>query len=237
MKPVVFGFIFARGGSKGVPRKNIRDVAGKPLIAWSIEAAQKSQYVDKIIVSTDDPEIARVAEKYGASVPFMRPPELASDTAPEWLAWRHALTQVGCSAQGAAPLDVFLSIPATAPLRSPEDLDVCVSALIAHPDTDAVITVCAAARHPSFNMVSLNAQGQAGLVLPLDGITRRQDTPAVYDITTVAYALRPAFIFQAERLFDGVVRTVEVPQERALDIDTEWDMKIADFFLCQRVNP
>ena len=84
-------FIFARGGSKGLPGKNIRLLGGKPLIAWSIEHARAVQRIDRIIVSTDSQEIANVAKEYGAEVPFIRPEQIAGDTSPEWLAWRHAL--------------------------------------------------------------------------------------------------------------------------------------------------
>lgn len=232
VNPVVYAFIFARGGSKGVLRKNIRPVAGKPLIAWSIEAARKSRLVNRIIVSTDDEEIAGIARLHGADVPFMRPDELAGDTAPEWLAWRHALNQCGCSATD-SPVNVFLSVPATAPLRRPEDLDRCIETLL-DTDADAVVTVRPAARHPSFNMLTLDTRGHARIAMPLHAITRRQDAPIVYDMTTVAYAVDPKFIFRSEGLFDGIVRTIEVPEERALDIDTEWDLKIADFVLKER---
>lgn len=233
--PAVPAFIFARGGSKGVLRKNIRPVAGKPLIAWSIEAARKSRFVTRVIVSTDDEEIAGIARAHGAEVPFMRPAELAGDAAPEWLAWRHALKHFGCSATD-GPLDVFLSVPATAPLRLPQDLDRCIETLLGT-DADAVVTVRPAARHPSFNMLTLDSCGHARIAMPLHAITRRQDAPTVYDMTTVAYAVDPTFIFRSEGLFDGIVRTIQIPEERALDIDSEWDLKIADLVLRERETP
>ena len=94
MKPFVYAFIFARGGSKGIPRKNIRKLAGKPLIAYSIEAGHKSKLIDRVAVSTDDHEIARIATQYGAEVPFIRPIKLSQDDSPEWLAWRHAIQEI-----------------------------------------------------------------------------------------------------------------------------------------------
>ncbi len=93
MKPYVVGAIFARGGSKGVPRKNVRLLAGKPLIAYAIETALASALIDRVIVSTEDSEIATVARQYGAEVPFMRPVDLATDEALEWHAWQHAGSQ------------------------------------------------------------------------------------------------------------------------------------------------
>src|SRR4051794_39616334 len=122
--PRTIAFVFARGGSKGVPRKNVRAVDGLPLIAYSIRTARASSLVERVIVSTDDEEIASVAREHGAEVPFMRPVHLASDDAPEWLAWRHAVETVGASS-----FNTFLSVPATSPLRAVEDLDRTIGAL------------------------------------------------------------------------------------------------------------
>lgn len=225
-KPRSIGFIFARGGSKGVPGKNIKPLAGKPLIAYSIETARACSGLEAIIVSTDDPEIAATARAYGAEVPFMRPPELATDTASEWLAWRHAIEWV--QAQRGA-FDVFVSLPATSPFRDVADVEACIDTLRDDPATDIVITVREADRSPYFNMVRLDDAGYARVVLePPTSVVRRQDVPSVYDVTTVAYATRPAYVLGASRLFEGKVRTVLVPAERALDIDTPHDFMIAE---------
>lgn len=219
-------FIFARGGSKGVPGKNVKLLDGKPLIAHSIQVAKDCPGLEKVIVSTDDAQIAAVAREHGAEVPFMRPPELATDTAPEWLAWRHA---VDWSLREFGKFDAFVSLPATSPFRNVADVEACIDVLRRDPRTDAVITVKDAERSPYFNMVSLDEYGYAGLVCkPAGSISRRQDAPAVYDITTVAYAVRPDFILRANRLFDGNIRTVTVPAERALDIDTPYDFLLAE---------
>jgi len=224
----VTGFIFARGGSKGVPRKNIRPLAGKPLIAYAIHTAQKSRFINRVIVSTDDKEIAEVSRRYGAEVPFMRPANLAGDRAPEWMAWQHAIAEVRKKNQ---PLDIFVSIPTTAPLRSVSDVDTCISRLL-DSDADIVITVKKAERSPYFNMVSLDDRGYAHIVISTDKcMTRRQDAPVVYDMTTVAYAARPDFIMHAHGIFKGNVVVVEVPPERALDIDTELDFRIAEYLM------
>lgn len=218
-------FIFARGGSKGLPGKNIKPLAGKPLIAHSIATARACPRIETVVVSTDDAAIADAARAWGAEVPFIRPAELATDTAPEWLAWRHAIDwfERECGA-----FDVFLSLPPTSPFRAVADVDACIDALATDPRADAVITVRHAERSPYFNMVSLDLQGYAGLVIPpAGGIARRQDAPPVYDITTVAYAVRPDYVRRADRLFAGAVRSVEVPAERALDIDTPYDFELA----------
>lgn len=224
-----FAFIFARAGSKGLPGKNIRPLGGKPLIAWSIEHARSVKRIDRVIVSTDSEEIAAVARDFGAEVPFKRPAELAKDDSPEWLAWRHALAFIKES-EGDMP-EVMLSVPATAPLRLPIDLENCLDEY-AKGDADVVITVSGAHRSPYFNMVRENADGNVGLVIPpTSAITRRQDVPVVYDMATVAYVVRPEFVLSSDAIFKGRVRAVQVPKERAIDIDTPFDFQLAECLL------
>ena len=185
-------FIFARGGSKGLPGKNIIQFGGKPLIAWSIEQALAVQGIERVIVSTDSVEIADIAKRYGADVPFMRPAELSSDESPEWLAWRHALNYV-LESSGALP-DVMVSIPVTAPLRLPSDIKNCIREYEKN-KVDAVISVSDAHRSPYFNMVKINQDGYTELVNPPQSpFVRRQDVPVVYDMTTVCYVLRSEFV-------------------------------------------
>lgn len=224
--PRAIGFIFARGGSKGVPGKNIKPLAGKPLIAYAIESGLACKSLEMVIVSTDDEEIARVAREFGAKVPFMRPAELATDTASEWLAWQHAIEQVQ-SLYG--NFDIFVSLPVTSPFRDVSDIQACIDTLKADPATDIVITTREAERSPYFNMVKLDDSGYASVVIQSEGaVVRRQDVPTVYDVTTVAYASRPDYILHSKKLFDGKVRTVVVPAERALDIDTPYDFMLAE---------
>jgi CMP-N-acetylneuraminic acid synthetase len=222
-------FIFARGGSKGLPGKNIRLLGGKPLIAWSIEHALAVKRIKRVIVSTDSEEIAAVAREYGAEVPFTRPAELARDDSPEWLAWRHALKYL-LDTDGAPP-EVMVSVPATAPLRLPLDIENCLDEY-EKGDADMVITVTDAHRSPYFNMVKTNADGTVGLVIPpQSAITRRQDAPAVFDMATVAYVVRPEFVMSHLAIFEGRVRAIYVPPERAIDIDTLLDFQIAECLL------
>jgi N-acylneuraminate cytidylyltransferase len=228
-KPYTVGFIFARGGSKGIPNKNIRLLAGKPLIAYSIETARKSSLIDRVVVSTDSTEIADTARRFGAEVPFIRPGELAGDNTPEILAWRHALQTL--RELDGRNVDVLVSIPTTSPLRSVEDIDQCIR-LFLESEADAVITIRNAGRHPSFNMFTLDEEGWAGLVMPLGkAIGRRQDAPKVYDMTTVAYVARPEFVMQTESILNGRIKAMIVPEERAVDIDTELDFCFAEFIL------
>lgn len=222
-------FIFARGGSKGLPGKNIRALIGKPLIVWSIEQALAVKRIERVIVSTDSEEIAAVARAYGAEVPFIRPAEFARDNSPEWLAWRHALAFL-LETTGSLP-EAMVSVPATAPLRLPIDIENCLDQY-EKGDADMVITVTDAHRSPYFNMVKVNMDGTVGLVIPPQStITRRQDAPAVFDMATVAYVARPEFVMTHNAAFEGRVRSVHVPAERAIDIDTLLDFQIAECLL------
>jgi N-acylneuraminate cytidylyltransferase len=230
MKTVAF--IFARGGSKGLPGKNIRPLNGKPLIAWSIEHALLVERVDRVIVSTDSDEIAAIAKNYGAEVPFLRPPNLATDESPEWLAWRHGLEYLK-EETGVLP-EFMVSLPATAPLRLTSDINDCIDEYAKGP-TDVVITVTEARRSPYFNMVK---ETQAGtyelLIAPPLAIGRRQDVPMVYDMATTCYVVNSEFVMSCNSIFEGRVRAVHVPIERAIDIDTLLDFQIAEVLLSNR---
>jgi len=222
-------FIFARGGSKGLPGKNIRLLGGKPLIAWSIEHALSVKRIERVIVSTDSKEIAAVAKQFGAEVPFMRPAELAQDNSPEWLAWRHALDYLRESS-GSLP-KAMVSVPTTAPLRLPLDIEKCLNEY-EKGDADMIITITDAHRSPYFNMVKTNADGTVGLVNPpLSAISRRQDAPKVYDIATVCYVANPEFVMTHQDTFEGRIKAIHVPTERSIDIDTLLDFQIAESLL------
>ncbi|KNC91472.1 cytidylyltransferase domain-containing protein [Trabulsiella odontotermitis] len=220
-------FIFARGGSKGLPGKNIKPLGNKPLLQYSIEIAKKCPSIAGVYVSTDDDAIANVAEKNGATV-IRRPAELAGDTSPEWLAWRHAIEWVE-KAEG--HFDGFVSLPATSPLRSVEDVENAISKRI-QAEADICISVTPASRSPFFNMVKFDEAGYVKLVNePSRQVIRRQDAPAVYDITTVVYATTSQFILNNYGLFSGKVTSIIVPKERAVDIDDIFDFYMAEILL------
>ncbi len=221
-----FAFIFARGGSKGLPGKNIRLLGGIPLLAHGIRLAQSIDRVERVFVSTDDAAIAAVAREYGAEV-IDRPVELATDTASEWMAWRHAIGHVRVGL--GLTFDTILSLPATSPLRNQDDVLRCLDALC--DEVEAVITVTPSARSPYFNMVSEDGDGFVRVVLGDSKFQRRQDVPSVYDVTTVAYVTRPDFVLTHSSLFEGRVKAVVVPKERAVDIDDEFDFKVAQALL------
>lgn len=225
-------YIFARGGSKGLPGKNIKNLCGKPLIGWAIEHALEVKNIRRVIVSTDCEKIAGVAVAHGALVPFVRPSEFAKDESPEWLAWRHALDQMR-KIDGRYP-DAMLSVPTTSPLRSPVDLENCLKEF-ENGGVDAVITMTEANRNPFFNMVKRDSDGFLGLVIPPDSrVSRRQDAPECFDIATVAYVLDPHFVMTRDSIFEGRVRGVLVPKNRAIDIDSALDFQLAEILIKNR---
>lgn len=217
-------FVFCRGGSKGIPDKNIKMVAGRPLLAWSVECALASKYVSRVVVSTDSTRIADVAWDVGADV-IMRPDELATDMASELLAWRHAIEVEQSALQG-----TFVSLPATSPLRLPEDVDAGIKRYYAG-GCDIVFGISPAHRSPYLNMVTRDDDGLIGLVNPGLGATRRQDVPDVYDITTCVYVGAVPYIEGCKGLMDGRVVGFDIPVERALDLDTPYDLHLAELLL------
>lgn len=225
----VVGFIFARAGSKGLPGKNILPIAGKPLMAWSIECALKVSRIERLIVSTDSPEIAKIAKAYGAEVPFMRPSSLATDESSEWESWKHALNYLKEST-GTLP-NIMVSIPPVAPLRESIDIENCLNEYDKG-SSDIVISVTESRHSPYFNMVKALPDDKYGLINPPKSlIYRRQDAPIVYDITTVCYVANSEFVLSHKSLFEGRVGAVHVPIERAIDIDTLLDFQVAEYLM------
>lgn len=227
-----YAFVFARGGSKGLPGKNVRPLAGKPLLRYAIDVAHAVPDIARTFVSTDDEAIAQVAREGGAEV-IDRPAELATDTAPEWLSWRHAVSWVE---ERCGSFDTFVSLPATTPLRDVDDVERVLTAL-RRTGADASIAVTPAAASPYFTMVARDDAGIVRLLMSPDGaVARRQDAPTTYDIAGSVYATTPAFIRSAERLWDGRVAGVEVPRERAVDIDEMIDFLLAEAILRHRAG-
>ncbi len=221
-----FAFIFARGGSKRLVRKNVRMLSGKPLITHSIDIAKSVEGIDDIFVSTEDKEIAQIATANGARV-IDRPVSLSRDETPELMAWQHAVQWVQ---NNVGDFQKFVSLPTTAPLRTVADVTRCMGALTSN--VDLVIAISPAQHNPWFNMVKLEENNFVTRLLDQDGkISRLQDAPTAFAITTVAYVARPESVLSMDGLFDGRVLGIEIPAERALDIDTEHDFRLAQFLL------
>lgn len=222
-----FAFIFARGGSKGLPGKNIKPLLGKPLIVYSIEIAKKCSSIDEVFVSTDDADIAKVSVLAGAII-IERPQELAGDTSPEWLSWRHAIEWVE---NRYGMFQYFVSLPATSPLRDVCDVESAIDKLNST-FADICISVTPASRSPYFNMIKIIDDGTCDLVIRPDGaLNRRQDAPEVFDITTVVYASTPQFIKNNINIFSGTVTSIIVPKIRAVDIDDIYDFRLAEVLI------
>jgi len=217
----VFGIIPARGGSKGVLRKNIRCVAERPLIAYTIEAARQSQVLTDYLVSTDDEEIARVARREGATV-LMRPAALAADETPMVPVIKHALAHPGAC-------DIVVILQPTTPLRTAADIDTAVHILRAT-GADTVVSVYEVADHHPSRMYKLHDH----FLIPYDQEPPnrlRQSLPPVYHRNGAVYVCRAAIIWEHETTLGAHLRPYLMPRARSVNIDDEFDLAIADFLL------
>lgn len=228
--PVTLAVIPARGGSKGIPGKNIAPVGGKPLIAWSIEAALAAQSRPRVIVSTDADDIAACATSCGAEVPFRRPAALATDDAPGEAPILHALQWLRES-EGWEP-DLVMCLQPTSPLRTAADIDASIARLEAL-DADSLVSVTSADPHPYWTK-RIDEGGWIRSFLPDVGMPRRQDLPAVYALNGAIYLSRRAALLEAGGWYAGRTCGYVMPADRSLDIDTPWDLHLADLILADR---
>lgn len=215
--------ITARGGSKGLPRKNILPMAGRPLIGWTIVAALGARCVERVIVSTDNKEIAEVALAQGAEVPFLRPAELASDTAGSIAVLRHAVEQ--CSG-----FEYVLLLQPTSPLRTSEDID-SAFARMRELGKPSCVSMCEVEESPWLMYSKLGDGCIAPLMPPLPGAGRRQDMPPVYRINGAIYLAKTAWFLQEDTLLGAETLGYEMPRERSIDIDSRADFDRAEQLL------
>jgi len=225
--------IGARGGSKGVAGKNIRPLLGKPLIAWSIEQALGCPEIDRVVVSTDSPAIADAARQYGADVPFMRPAELANDSAGKWEVWQHALA--ACEAHYGETIELFVDLDCTSPLRDVEDISKAIAQFRAS-DVDAVFTVCEARKNPYFNMLEM-VDGYQRICKQLPKpIVRRQDAPRVFEHVASIYVLSPDYLRRGTGLLSGRTQGYDIGANKSLDIDSEFDFELIEYLMKRRLG-
>ena len=215
----------ARGGSKRIPRKNIKAFRGKPMIAWSIQSAIESACFDDVVVSTDDEEIASVARSYGATVPFMRPNELSDDHTPTIPVLRHAVESM--EKMTASPISEACCIYATAPFVTPKFLKSGMNTLLADPDLDFAFSV-ASFPFPIQRALGLQKNGRVKMVYPEYELTRSQDLPERYHDAGQFYWFRRKGIFENDGVFSACSAPVIIPRERVQDIDTEEDWRCAE---------
>ena len=230
-KTISLGVITARGGSKAIPRKNIASLAGKPLIAWTIEAAQKSKTLTRLIVSTDDENIAQVARQYGAEVPFMRPADLAQDQSPHIPVLAHALAWLS-EHEIFVPEYVLLLQP-TSPLRTAEDIDASFE-LFQQKNADSVIGVSPTPTHP-YLVKRMESDGRLESFMPTpDGYLSRQSLPPAYIINGAIYWIRRDVLIEKKTLCTDRTYGYVMPEDRSLDIDTPSDLRLAEYLMASK---
>lgn len=226
--------ICARGGSKGVKNKNLRELIGLPLIAHSIIQAKKSNLFDIIAVSSDSDEILNTSSEYGANYVIKRPSELATDTAPKIPVIQHCVREV--ERLTGMKFDTMTDLDATSPLRTIEDIELAVSLLECHDNARNVITAAPARRSPYFNLVEQTNERYVKLSKPLEStIVRRQDAPRCYDMNASIYVWkRKAFYDSNLSVFTEQTMLYEMPEERSIDIDSELDFEIVELLAKKR---
>ena len=221
----VLGLITARAGSKGVPEKNVRPVGGVPLIAWSVRAARGAERLDRVVVSTDGAAIAEAAREWGAEVPFLRPSELAQDVSSHIDCVLHALDWLEEN-EGYRP-DAICLLQPTSPFRTATDIDAAIE-LSSETDADAVVSVHATHEHPVF-LQSLDADGRLVPYVKCDvDYPRRQDLPEAYFVNGAIYVNSVESLRRDRTFYPADTRAYVMPVERSMQIDTPWDLFLAD---------
>ena len=228
----ILAIIPARGGSKGIKRKNLVDFLGKPLMAHSIEHALACQSITRTIVSTEDEEIARVSRSFGAEVPFMRPPELAEDQVLDWPVFVHALEYLAKN-ENYHP-DIIVHLRPTTPYRKPEWIEEAVNLLIRHPGAHSVRSVSVPDKHP-YRMFTIGSEGYLDPIMkhehPEPYLLRRQDLPRVYYYNCVIDATRPMTILERRSMTGDRIYPYIMDPGQVLDIDSPRDLLVAQFIV------
>jgi N-acylneuraminate cytidylyltransferase/CMP-N,N'-diacetyllegionaminic acid synthase len=229
----ILAVIPARGGSKSIPYKNIRVLAGKPLIAWTIEMALACLGLDRVIVSTDNQGIADIARQYGAEVPFLRPSKLAQEDTPGIEPILHAVQWLD-EHESYRP-DYVIVLQPTSVLRTTQDIEAAVQ-LAEKYQADAVVSVCPVSQHPYW-MKRLTEDGRVLDFLLLDHpYTSRQELPPVYALNGAVYLIRREVLLQRKTFYTDRTYAYIMPLERSLDIDTPWDWYLAELILKERMR-
>lgn len=224
--------ICARGGSKGVRNKNVRELGGKPLIAHTIEQAQAGGFFKNLAVTSDSEKILDIARQYGVPYAVRRPDHLATDTADKLAAICHAIEQV--EQEVGFEFDDVLDLDPTSPLRHVEDITAALR-LFYETQADNLITAAPARRSPYFNLVEQDEQGFAHLSKPLPvRVYRRQDSPRCYDMNASIYIWRRGFLFSGRKVFGEKTALYVMPEERSIDIDSELDFEFVSFIMEKR---
>ena len=220
----IVALICARGNSQGLKNKNLLKYKNTTLIGNSIKQAFRSKYIQRVVVSTDSKKIMKEAKKNNAEVPFIRPKKLSKNNSPEIDVWRHAIKFLNNNKD----IDLFVSVPTTAPLRKVEDIDRCITKAIRE-NLDIVFTGTMSSKNPFFNIVKLKKKKLYLASKSNKKIFRRQDAPKCFDLTTACYVFKPKYIMRIKNFLSGKTGIVIIPKERAIDIDDIIDYKIVRF--------
>lgn len=223
----ITAFIPARGGSKGIPKKNIKEFAGRPLMAFTIAAARRSSYIDNVVVTTDSEEIAKVALRYGAEVPFLRPAELAQDNSKTIDAIVHARNSMEALGR---PCDVAVLLQPTSPLRRASEIDRAIETFFDH-GCMGLASVCEAHEKPVL-LRRLDASGVLHPLLPVLSTVRRQDMPEYWRVDGAIYINKSSDLTLATSFNDNPIGFV-MPEMRSSDIDTFDDFELAEQLVCE----
>jgi len=231
----ILAIIPARGGSKGIPRKNIIEINGKPLIEYTIRAAKKTQLISELVVSTEDPEIANICTELGCKVPFLRPAELATDSTLSLPVIQHALKEV--ETLNKQLYDIIVMLQPTTPLRSSEDIDQGISLLL-ETNADSVVSVVDVEGYHPFRMKRMIGDNQ--LINYIDqgfeDMRPRQTLPKVYLRSGALYITRRDILLSKNSFIGDDCRGLIIPPERAINIDTQADLKFAEYLLKSKNN-
>lgn len=219
----VLALIPARGGSKSIPRKNIMPLAGKPLIGWTIDAARASFGIDRLVVSTEDEEIATVARQFGADIPFMRPAELAADDTPSIAPVVHAIQQLPC-------YDWLLLLQPTSPLRSVADIEGILNFCRTSGESSAV-SVCEVGKHPYWMYHRDGSHRLKAIIRGRPEITRRQDLPPAYTLNGALYLARTDWLIEHKTFIGPDTLGYVMPPERSADLDTFQDWRWIEYLI------
>jgi len=232
---MILALIPARGGSKGIPGKNLRKIGGLTLVEWSVRHAQRAKAVDRIIVSTDSDEIAGVARAAGAEVPFLRPPDLAGDNVLDYPVFLHALKWL--ESKGDTVPEIVVHLRPTAPYREDGWIDAAVATLRNTPSADAVRSVSEVTQHP-YRVFELDPEGLLSPVMlhrhPTPALLRRQDLPRMFYYNCVIDVTWSRTILEKQSMTGDRLAPWIMPADDVVDIDTPRDLAFAEWFMGQR---
>lgn len=223
----ILAIIPARGGSKGLPRKNVKLLLGKPLIAWTIGQALRSRYLDKVIVSTEDKNIARISLEHGAEVPFIRPRTLATDTAKMIDVILHSLY---CLGKKGSVFDLLVLLQPTSPLRTSLDIDTAIE-LFFLKKAKAIISVCETEHHPFWTNELTRGGCMKNFLKTRIMDKNRQSLPAFYRLNGAIFLAYCDYIKENKNFFGERTYAYVMSRERSVDIDTGFDLKFAEYLL------